>query len=165
MKGKVLLLLVGILIGLAAAVLFPRVRELLTPGVLKKAPTEGVVDDKRSEGDRLLLTLVTAEGAVLATFTQQVAEIDLLVARGDTVSLSLDGYRPFVENPEIDRVVKGAPAAGAPPAAESTSSAEGPDGGPPEPMKPSSGDKPAAGDEPATQVQAGDQDAPADPTG
>ena len=111
MKGKLLLLLLGLLIGLAAAVLFPRLRESLTPGVLRQAPTEGVVEDKRSEGDRLLLTLVTGDGAVLATFTKKVAEIDLLVAPGDTVSLALDGYRPFVEDPEIERVVKAPPPA------------------------------------------------------
>ncbi len=106
MKAKILILLLGLLIGLAAAVLFPRFRDQLTPGVLRSAPTEGVVEDKRSEGDRLLLTLVTADGAVLATFTEKVAEIDLLVAPGDTVGLALDGYRPFVEDPEIQRVVK-----------------------------------------------------------
>ena len=109
MKAKVLILLVGLLLGLAAAVLFPRFRDQLTPGVLRPAPTEGVVEDKRSEGDRLLLTLVTADGAVLATFTKKVAEIDLLVTPGDTVSLGLDGYRPFVEDPEIERVVKAPP--------------------------------------------------------
>lgn len=109
MKAKLLLLLLGLLLGLGAAVLFPRVRESLTPGVLKRAPTTGVVEDKRREDDRLLLTLVTADGAVLATFTKRVPEIDLLVARGDTVSLALDGYRPFVEDPEIERVVKAPP--------------------------------------------------------
>ena len=109
MKAKFLILLLGLLIGLAAAVVFPHFRDRLTPGVLKPAPTEGVVEDKRIEGDRLLLTLVTGDGAVLATFTEKVAEIDLLVAPGDTVGLALDGYRPFVEDPEIQRVVKGAP--------------------------------------------------------
>jgi hypothetical protein len=110
MKVKVFLLVLGFLVGLAAAVLAPGLRERLMPEGWRGAPTEGVVEEKRSEEGRLLLTLVTADGAVLATFTQRVAEIDLLVAPGDTVSLSLDGYRPFVEDPEIARVIK-APAA------------------------------------------------------
>lgn len=165
MRGKILLLVVGILIGLAAAVLVPRFRELLTPSALKKAPTEGTVEDKRSDEDRLLLTLVTAEGAVLATFTRQVAEIDLLVARGDTVSLALDGYRPFVEDPEIERVVKGPPAGDVPPLEGSASPAVGPGGEPPEQEEPPSSEEPAAGDEPATQVQPTDQDAPEQPSG
>ena len=106
MKVKILVLLLGILIGLGAAVIFPAMRQRLTPTVLKSAPTQGVVEDKRSEPDRLLLTVVTPGGAVLATFTKRVPEIDLLVEPGDTVSLALGGYRPFVEDPEIERVVK-----------------------------------------------------------
>ncbi len=106
MKAKTLLLVLGILIGLAAATLMPRFWQRLVPQRWKTAPTEGVVEEKRWEEDRLLLTLVTSDGAVLATFTQRVSEIDLLVVPGDTVSLSLDGYRPFVEDPEIVRVIK-----------------------------------------------------------
>ncbi len=111
MRAKSLLLLLGILVGVAAVVLLPRLRDRLVPAAWKPAPTAGVVEEKRSEESRLLLTLVTDEGAVLATFAQRVPEIDLLVARGDTVSLELDGYRPFVEDPEIVRVEK-APAGG-----------------------------------------------------
>ncbi len=74
-------------------------------------PIEGVVESKRWDDDRLLLTLVTADGAVLATFHRKVPEIDLLVAPGDSVSLALGRYRPFVEDPEIARVVKTPPAA------------------------------------------------------
>lgn len=115
MRAKLLILLLGILVGLGVGVLFPTVRERLTPASLKASPTEGVVADKRREEDRLLLTLVTADGSVLATFTQRVSEIDLLVAKGDTVSLSLGGYRPFVEEPEIQRVMKAPPPPEQPP--------------------------------------------------
>lgn len=106
MKAKGLLLLLGILIGIAAAVLFPTFRERLLPRGLRPAATEGTIAEKRLAEDRLLLTLVTGDGAVLATFTQRISEIDLLVAKGDTVGLSLDGYRPFVEDPQIVRVQK-----------------------------------------------------------
>lgn len=106
MKAKLLLLLLGIVAGVAAALLFPTLRERLLPESLRRAATEGTIADKRLEADRLLLTLVTDEGAVLATFSQRLPEIDLLVAPGDTVGLALDGYRPFVEDPEIVRVRK-----------------------------------------------------------
>ena len=108
MKAKILLLLLGVLVGVAAAVLLPGFRDRLLPDRLRADPTEGAIAEKRLEEGRLLLTLVTDDGAVLATFTQRLSEIDLLVAKGDTVGLSLDGYRPFVEDPEIVRVRKAA---------------------------------------------------------
>ena len=109
------MLLLGIVLGLAAAVLMPRLWQSLLPQGWKAAPVEGVVESKRWDDERLLLTLVTADGAVLATFHRQVPEIDLLVAPGDTVSLALGGYRPFVEDPQIARVVKAPPETEAPP--------------------------------------------------
>jgi hypothetical protein len=108
MKAKGLLLLLGVLVGVGLAVLLPQLRDRLLPASLRQPPTEGVIESKRLEEDRLLLTLVTSEGAVLATFNQRLDEIDLLVAKGDTVALALDGYRPFVEDPEIVRVQKAA---------------------------------------------------------
>ena len=114
MKAKLLMLVLGLVIGLAAAVLMPRFWQRLVPAGWQSDPTDGVVQEKRWEDDRLLLTLVTADGAVLATFGRQVPEIDLLVEAGDTVSLALDGYRPFVEDPEIVRVVKAPPEVEAP---------------------------------------------------
>lgn len=108
MKAKSLLLLLGIVVGAAVVLFLPRLRERLVPAAWRPAATEGVVEEKRSEENRLLLTLVTEDGAVLSTFNERVAEIDLLVARGDTVGLSLDGYKPFVEDPEIVRVQKAA---------------------------------------------------------
>jgi hypothetical protein len=43
---------------------------------------------------------------MLATFTERVAEIDLLVAPGDTVTLGVPRYQPFVENPSFEGVKK-----------------------------------------------------------
>ena len=105
MKAKSLLLLLGVLVGAVLVLFLPRLRGVV-PEAWRPAPTEGVVEEKRAEADRLLLTLVTEEGAVLSTFSQRVPEIDLLVSEGDTVGLSLDGYKPFVEDPEIVRVDK-----------------------------------------------------------
>lgn len=116
MKAKLFLLLLGLLAGVAAAVFFPTLRDRLLPAGLRSAATEGAIAEKRLEEDRLLLTLVTEDGAVLATFTERLSEIDLLVAAGDTVGLSLDGYRPFVDNPEIVRVRKATGEPDSPPA-------------------------------------------------
>lgn len=109
MKAKLAILLLGIVLGLAAAVVMPQFWNRLLPQGWKGEPVEGVVESKRWEDDHLLLTLLTVDGAVLATFRSKVAEIDLLVAPGDTVSLELGRYRPFVEDPEIVRVVKAPP--------------------------------------------------------
>ena len=65
---------------------------------------EGVVRAKRSEPERVLLTIPTADGTLLATFTENVAEIDLLVVQGDSIALGLAAYEPFVTNPPIARV-------------------------------------------------------------
>ncbi len=41
---------------------------------------------------------------MLVTFTQKVAELDLLLEPGDTVTLITTGYATFVEDPTLDRV-------------------------------------------------------------
>jgi hypothetical protein len=67
---------------------------------------EGIVVKKQQEVDRLLLTISAPEGAILATFKQKVTEIALLVDEGDTVSMNLRRYEPFVEDPTVVRVRK-----------------------------------------------------------
>ena len=64
---------------------------------------------KRLENDRLLLTVESEDGAVLATFKQRVPEIDLLVDTGDHVTLGITSYEPFVEDPKILGVKKAKP--------------------------------------------------------
>ncbi len=54
--------------------------------------------------DRLLLTVQTSQGSFLVTFKKKVAEIDLLVQQGDTLTLALRRYEPFVDEPAIERV-------------------------------------------------------------
>lgn len=66
---------------------------------------DGVVTAKQLEGDRLLLTVVTPAGATLVTFKKRVAEIALLVDEGDRITLSLSRYQPFLEDPQIARVM------------------------------------------------------------
>jgi hypothetical protein len=64
---------------------------------------------KQREGERLLLAVQTAQGAILVTFKKKVAEIDLLVQQGDIVTLGLSRYEPFVDEPVIERVRKQEP--------------------------------------------------------
>ncbi len=126
----VLILLVGIALGVVGTIFGPDVAGPYLPEAFrgKKAETiDGEVVRKLREGDRLLLTVHTSQGSVLATFKKKVAEIDLLVQQGDTVTLGLSRYEPFVDEPAIERVRKqeptSRPRAGAP---QSSSGAEAP---------------------------------------
>ncbi len=71
---------------------------------------------KRMEEGRLLLTVNARQGAVLATFTERVSEIDLLVDVGDTISLGITAYEPFIDDPAFRGVRKASP----PPASGTT---------------------------------------------
>jgi hypothetical protein len=107
----VLAFALGLALGIAAAVLGPRLAGRYLPGVFrgKAEPVPGVVVEKQREQDRLLLTLVSDGGAILASFRKKVAEISLLVEKGDRVTLVLHGYQPFVDDPRIERVEKRKP--------------------------------------------------------
>ncbi len=103
-----IVLLVGIAIGVAATVYGPGYVEPLLPWVGKSAKggIEGQVTQKRLERDRLLVTLKASEGMILVTFREKVPEIDLLVEKGDMVTLKIKGYRPFIDDPGINMVRK-----------------------------------------------------------
>lgn len=107
-----LTLLVGLAVGVSGTVLAPRLAGPFLPQAIRGSvqSVEGKVVAKRREQERLLLTILTAQGALLATFKTRVAEIDLLVEQGDTVTLALRRYDPFIEDPTIQRVRKGEPA-------------------------------------------------------
>jgi len=87
----------------------------------------GEVLRKQREGNRLLLKVATAQGPMLVTFTQKVAELDLLLEPGETVTLITTGYATFVDDPTLERVKRqgGAGVAPSPPPA-SSSSPQGP---------------------------------------
>ena len=112
--GFVLTLLVGIALGVAGAILVvaPEIAGPLLPQsfLAKGQLVEGEVERKMREGDRLLLTMQTSQGTVLATFRKKVPEIDLLVQKGDTLTLGLQRYAPFADDPTIERVRKPEPA-------------------------------------------------------
>ncbi len=72
----------------------------------KRESVEGPVAAKQRNGDMLLLTIVTPEGAILGTFEKDVDKIDLLVEVGDPVRLEIPGYEPFLQDPRITWVGK-----------------------------------------------------------
>ena len=107
-RGALGWLLVGIVIGVLGAVILPDLASPYLPGALRGERVEvaGVVEAKSTEAERLLLTVGSEAGAMLATFRDGIAEIDLLVSVGDSVLLTVDEYAPFVDDARISRVMK-----------------------------------------------------------
>lgn len=107
-------LVAGLVLGVAGALLVPRYVAPHLPGPFRagEVRVEGPVLAEQQEEDRLLLTVETERGAMLATFRQQVSEIALLVEEGDHVALGVGEYRPFVEEPSLLGVWKGPVPAG-----------------------------------------------------
>ena len=107
-RGALGWLLVGIVIGVLGTVFLPDLASPYLPGALRGERVEvaGVVEAKSSEAERLLLTVGSEAGAMLATFHDGIAEIDLLVSVGDSVLLMVDEYAPFVDDARISRVMK-----------------------------------------------------------
>jgi hypothetical protein len=101
----------GFILGFLSAVIMNLVApELLTPYVHEFIPVEqmeivkGTVEKKQHEGNRLLLTIATSKGVLLATFSKKVQELDLLIAEGYSVTIRLTRYSPFVDDPKLERV-------------------------------------------------------------
>jgi hypothetical protein len=111
-----LLFLIGLALGAVVVAIGPRVAGPYLPEALRGTVeiVAGEVIRKQREPDRLLLTVVTPRGAILATFKEKVVEVDLLVAEGDALTLGLRRFVPFVEDPAIQSVRKKAPAEGPP---------------------------------------------------
>lgn len=104
-------LLGGFILGFLSAVVVDLVApELLEPYTRQFIPATqiesvtGKVVKKDRESNRLLMTLSTPKGVLLATFTQKIEELDLLIAEGYSTTIRLRTYSPFVENPMIERV-------------------------------------------------------------
>ncbi len=107
-RSTIVAFLVGLAVGaIGMLVAQPFISDRLPQAVGgKRQSVTGVVTAKGAEGDQLLLTIVTPEGATLATFTKRVGEIRLLVETGDRVTLTLGTYEPFLQDPPITRVRK-----------------------------------------------------------
>ena len=109
MRGWLILvgtLLVGTVVGFGAANRGPALIARYFPkaGSGSGERIEGQVVRKQREGNRLLVKVTTAQGPMLVTFTQKVADLDVLLDPGDTVTLVIPGYATFVEDPVLERV-------------------------------------------------------------
>jgi hypothetical protein len=119
MRGWTILIgtfLIGVVVGFAVANRGPA---LIAPYVPKVSSgpgehIEGQVVRKQREGNRLLVKVNTAQGPMLVTFTQKVADLDVLLDPGDIVTLTIPGSTTFVEDPVFERIK--APASAKPPA-------------------------------------------------
>ena len=128
MRGWLILaftLLTGVILGIGAMTMGPA---LVAPYLPKSIGgqgerIQGEVLRKQREANRLLLKVGTTQGPMLVTFTQKVAELDLLLEPGDTETLITSGYATFVDDPSLDRVQRpsGAGLAPSPPPVLSTS--------------------------------------------
>lgn len=98
----------GLGLGLSGPMLSSRYVDPYLPTGLKKTvhPLEGSVVHKQRQQDRLLITITTQDGTILATFQQQVPEIDLLIEEGDLVTINVRQYEPFINDPRVLRVIK-----------------------------------------------------------
>lgn len=110
-RGGILTFAAGIALGAGGTIYGPDLVAPYLPEALQRkvANLEGTVVVEKREGDRLLLTVQTQEGSILATFKEKVAETELLISEGDLITLVLRQYKPFVEDPVIGRVRKREP--------------------------------------------------------
>jgi len=109
MRGWVILLgtfLGGVVVGFGAANRGPALIAPYFPKVGSGSGEriEGQVVRKQRDGNRLLVKITTAQGPMLVRFTQKVADLDVLLDPGDTVTLVIPSYATFVEDPLLERV-------------------------------------------------------------
>ena len=118
-------LIVGLVLGIAAGLLAPNLLGDRLPQAVRRSDSlvTGIVLAKQRETDRLLLTVETPEGAILATFKEKIEEIALLVDVDDTMTFELRRYSPFIDDPTIAGVRKSGAAPAAPAEAQTSDSA------------------------------------------
>jgi hypothetical protein len=106
---------IGIVLGVGAMTKGPALVAPYLPKSIsgQSERIDGEVVRKQREGNRLLVKVATAQGPMLVTFTQKVAELELLLEPGDRVELIASGYATFVEDPTLERVTRPAGTAGA----------------------------------------------------
>jgi hypothetical protein len=99
---------VGLVLGALIVILAKPILGTRLPEAVggRRESLEGFITAKQRDDDRLLLTISTPAGAMLATFTKRVPEIALLVETGDSITVTLAGYQPFLQDPQIIRVAK-----------------------------------------------------------
>jgi TOBE domain len=107
---------IGIVLGVGAMTKGPALVAPYLPKSIsgQSERIDGEVVRKQREGNRLLVKVATAQGPMLVTFTQKVAELDLLLEPGDRVELITSAYATFVEDPTLERVKRPAGTGGTP---------------------------------------------------
>jgi hypothetical protein len=100
--------IIGLGLGIAGTIYLPRtVFPYLPESIVgKETIIKGLVMAKQRQGNTLLLTLNTSQGALLATITKSVEGVDLLVNGNDEIEIALKTYTPFINDPKITRVLK-----------------------------------------------------------
>lgn len=98
----------GLILGILGAIFLPTyVRPYIPQWVMGKTiVVKGTVAAKQKKDTVLLLTVDTPEGVLLATFNKKVDEINLLINEKDAIEFTLPKYMPFIDDPQIIRVVK-----------------------------------------------------------
>ena len=106
----------GLVLGILGTIFLPDYARPYIPDWLmgKATVVKGTVTAKLKKADALLLTVNTPEGALLATFRKKVDEIGLLVNEKDMIEFTLPKYTPFIDDPQIMRIVKEQQAAAGP---------------------------------------------------
>jgi len=102
------LFLFGLALGIVGTIFLPNyVRPYIPHWVMGPAVVvKGTVAAKQKKENAVLLTVVTPEGVLLATFNKKVDEINLLINEKDMIEFTLPKYVPFIDDPKIIRVVK-----------------------------------------------------------
>jgi len=148
----VTMFLAGVGVGLGGPILLSRYAQPYVPQFLQETmhPLVGTIAHKQREQDRLLMTVTTQDGTILATFRKQIPEIDLLVEEQDSITLGMSQYQPFVIDPPVLKVNKQARPA---PALPSHSSIDlGPLSDSPVDSSPSSGESSEKTDSPLSPL-------------
>jgi hypothetical protein len=103
-----ILFIFGLILGIAGTILLPAyVRPYIPEWAQEKTTAvKGTVMAKQKKGNTLLLTVNTPEGALLATFTRKVSEVNLLVNEQDVIEFTLTKYAPLIDDPKIIRIIK-----------------------------------------------------------
>jgi len=98
----------GLALGVLCTIFLPKyVRPYLPDAVMgKEAVVKGTVMAKEKKGNTLLLTVNTSRGALLATFAKKADEVNLLINEKDDVEFTMEKYKPFIDDPNITRVIK-----------------------------------------------------------
>lgn len=150
-RGRWIWFLMGTALGVAATLLVPRYLTPYLPPALGGGLVQvsGQVLDKQRESGRLLLTLDSDRGAMLATFRDRISELDLLIGRGDSLELAMAEFRPFVDGPRLRGVKKGDWEGRVPPAPRGAAGTDTPGASGAEDRRPAGGTGPKAGDDTA----------------